>query len=174
MSRRTMARMLPRGAEAGVAVVALHATRIVDARGALVEENLWPLRVECKPGARRFAPHLLACLSRTILQNGAAFHDAALRATRDRIGRLAPAHRLAVGAVRAREEAIAGVLAEERVGRGGPVQAGLFDRRALDEAERALVDVHRLLERIRSDDGASAELSVAGEPELVMVLVLGR
>ena len=149
-------------------LVCLFAARFVDDRGSLVEETLLALHVSLAApvlAGDSLAGELIALLA-------ACRPDLARRASLTAVGRLEGLRtRLAsqLAPLAAREAAISARDLNAHL----PLQAGLFDRRALklaDEARNrherdATESASRLHELSRR-----AEVELAGEPELVLVL----
>jgi superfamily II DNA or RNA helicase len=157
-------------------LVALFISRVVDGGGGLIEERIVPIlvRVGCSrnPGQAAlkelFATRLSPLLP-TLRQRAAA----------EALARLRQIERVrgpGLGHARLREAAIARAVEDlDAVRRHGPIQQGLFDRRALRQAEQLRQQWQRLHEeastRVAGVD-RSSELSLAGEPELVLVLAI--
>ena len=158
----------------GVAVLFL--SRVVDGRGGLAEERLVsvfvPFHCPRNPGRQTLKALIgvkLAPLLPALGERAAAEASARLREI-ERTRGAAP------GTERQREAAIA--RAVESVGAAAghrPVQPGLFDRRALAEAEQ----VRRLWQPLGEEAAAGlaelglmSDLSLGGEPELVLALAI--
>jgi hypothetical protein len=157
-------------------VVALFISRVVEGSGSLIEERIVPIlvRVGCSrnPGqaalkelfATRLSPLLPA-----LRQRAAAEALARLRQVKRVRGP-------GLGHARLREAAIARAVEDlDAVRRHGPIQQGLFDRRALRQAQQLRQQWQWLHEeastRVARVD-RSSELSLAGEPELALVLAI--
>ena len=91
-----------------------------------------------------------------------------------RLATLAPDVSAASRKARDREAAIARLIARQlREETGSPIQAGLFDQRELRQAAARRLAGARLtldLEHRRAGDGQAEALSLAGEPEPMLVL----
>ena len=172
VSRRRLAPFLGPGRPAGAAIVAFYAASIVDRRGALVEECLWPLAVACPGREAGTSLETRAGIEAWLRQHRGALDQAARGAASERIVAITPAHRVAAGALQAREAAIRAALIQERARRDGPFQAGLFDRRAIHAADRGRAEIDRLLDQSAPRDDVSRDLCLSGEPELSLLLIV--
>ena len=161
---------LPRG------VAALFLSRVVDARGGLTEEGIVPVLVPLgcprNPGRRTLRELIalgLAPLLPALCQRAFAEASARLR-------EIERAREAFQGSPRQREAAIAqAVESAATVLRRRPIQQGLFDRRALGEADELSRQWQPLGEEAAArvaEMNLSSELTLAGEPELVLVLAI--
>ena len=148
-------------------------TRIVDAGGRLAETSLVAARVTVAGMSRGSATrHTRRLAQRLLYPLDARIHQVVRREVDQRMSRLRPVHEAAVARIRARERMIAAQLEMEQ--RTPGAQAGLFDRRALDDAARRRH--HRERQRQVSARRLAA-LDVAGKLTLsdapVLILAIG-
>jgi hypothetical protein len=149
---------------------------LIDARGRLLEEMLLPVhadvRVPVHPaGTARYRVKALLELGGTLLP---VLCEHARAAAGVRLAALAPDVSAASQKARDRDAAIARLMARQlREETGSPVQAGLFDQRELRQAAARRLAGARLtldLEHRRASNGHAETLSLAGQPEPMLVL----
>jgi len=152
---------LPRG------VVCVFVVRLLDARdGEVVDESLVALHLEL-----RASPADLDRTALDLLVHSDTLRDRALAVASARLAAAASLYRRTALTARAREETLA--AAERR--RAAPLQPGMFDRRALRDAEREqcgrAARESEEADRLRQLDGRAAGEEVAqAEPALVLVV----
>ncbi|MFB3855597.1 MAG: helicase-related protein [Vicinamibacterales bacterium] len=150
----------------------LFSARILDARRRLVEAVLVPVFAAVGPSVPQNLAEAFA-LGGASAGAPEPVARAALEAARSRLSRVGEQRSALSACERQREAAISWEI-EAHMGRlAAPVQAGLFDRRAIKRREEA----RRLEIELRDDlhrcGPASAEgLTLAGDPQLEMVLIV--
>jgi hypothetical protein len=156
-----------------VCILRLH---LIDTRGRLLEELLLPVRADVRvpvlpAGTARCRVKALLELGGTLLP---VLGEHARAAAGARLAALAPDVAAASRKARDREAAIARLIARQlREETGSPIQAGLFDQRELRQAAAQRLAGARLtldLEHRRAGDGQAEVLSLAGEPEPMLML----
>jgi superfamily II DNA or RNA helicase len=157
-------------------LVALFVSRVVDGGGGLIEERIVPIlvRVACSRNPGRAAlKELIATGLSPLLP---ALRQRAAAEALARLRQVERARGPALEHARQREAAIARAVEDlDAVRRHGPIQQGLFDRRALRQAEQLRQQWQRLHEEASTRAAGvdlSSELSLAGEPELALVLAI--
>jgi hypothetical protein len=153
-------------------LVCVYGARIVDGGGRLLEECTWPLHVSLSPplhGRRDLA----AALPSLIAAAGERLQIAARQQASARVEELRAALASHHGSLLARDS----VMRRDEQQPMSPVQAGLFDRRALkareEEHRRRAIDAAEAAAR-SSALAESIDVELAGDPELVLVLGLAR
>jgi superfamily II DNA or RNA helicase len=157
-------------------LAALFVSRVVDGGGGLAEEGIVPVVVPLgcprNPG-RQALRELIAARLRPLLP---ALRQRAVAEALSRLREVERSRGAALGCARQREAAIArAVESVDAAQRHRPIQQGLFDRRALGEAEQLRRQWQPLCEEAATrvvEADLSGELSLAGEPELVLVLAI--
>jgi hypothetical protein len=157
-------------------VLCVFRMHLIDARGRLLEEMLLPVHAE----ARGPLPTVATARSRseTLLEIASMIMPAlcarARSAAGSRLAALAPDVSASSRNARDREAAIARLVRQQfRPGVTSPVQAGLFDQRGLRQAAArrlAWARLHLEFEHQRASHEGSEVLSLAGEPEPMLVL----
>jgi hypothetical protein len=155
----------------GRGVVCLFRVRILDGRGHLVEDALVPFAAFVSVGGVR-----TPAAARAAIEHGHVIDRttaAARRWAASRLSAVEAAHEPIVRLAHERDTAIAARI-ERDLGRlARPVQAGLFDRRAIRALEREAATRAALRgELARSRVVQMQRLELASAPELVLVLVV--
>ena len=157
---------------ADVALISFFRIRLVTAAGRLAEESLVPVRIPMERPQIRFTRRATRALAASVSQRvGPELTRCVRRHAEERARVLSVEFQQSVARAVARERAIASRAAST----SSPlVQAGLFDARALKGKWAA--DRHRL--RLSDEHGAradlleaDAEVRLAEDPELVMLLI---
>ena len=158
----------------GPAVICLFRARLADRAGHLIETMLIPVRAPVtKVACIRSRRDARIRTERLLSQLDHAIRQAARRAVAERLVAAQPDHATVAASARKREVMIASLL-DTRLARS-LVQLGLFDRRTLRQAEpekrRRATQRSDVELRLQALD-ASMSLSLAGELELMLVLVV--
>lgn len=162
----------PKGAAwPGRAVVCLFRVRILDGRGHLIEDALVPCATFASIGEVRTPAAVRSAIERVRAIDLAA--AAARRWAAGRLLEVEAVHQPIVQLARERDTAIAARIERDLGCLARPVQAGLFDRRAIRAIERETA-VRAALhgELARSRVVQMQHLELASAPELVLVLVV--
>ena len=158
----------------GPGVICLFRARLADRAGHLIETMLIPVRAPVtKVACIRSRRDARIRTERLLSQLDHAIRQAARRAVAERLVAAQPDHATVAASARKREVTIASLL-DTRLARS-LVQLGLFDRRTLRQAEpekrRRATQRSDVELRLQALD-ASMSLSLAGELELMLVLVV--
>jgi hypothetical protein len=157
-------------------ILCLFRVQLIDARGRLEEELIVPVHAEVHvgcvaPGADTRGPTSLGSVTRALVP---ILRERARAAASSRLVALAPIASAWGTQTRDRETAIEGLVRHRFApASAGLVQAGLFDQRSLRQAAARRLTWARLgreLEDWRAGRRDGADLSMAGEPEAMLLM----